>query len=124
MAEAALVTGEIEGGRRAVDVLERAGMEITSALWLLDETLDTWLLVLGTPDVDRDGRRATYERVLKELAKQRVDVPVTRIQVKGSTDEFWRSLRKAIRGRDLSVRFTNNVIGDRLIPDAFIYRST
>ncbi len=129
MAETALVSSDIENGKAVVKALDQAGITVRSAFWLYAPESSEWRLVLAMPEVRQQGPRATYETVSKVLAKSGLilAIPLRQISIVGPDDPLPRLLRAAIKTPPqeiASIRFTGNVIGNTLIEDAYIYRST
>jgi len=57
-----LVNIDIEEGKKVINLLDNSGMKILSAFWLFLPEIQEWRLMLATPDIDKYGRRKTYEK--------------------------------------------------------------
>ena len=126
MAASTLVEADIAKGRRVLKALDDARITVRSALWLYDRDSTEWRFTLALPAVNRDGPLSAYRRIRQALEKHNVDFPVWDIKVLGSTDEFPKLLRKAVKTEPKAIsgiRFTHNVVDNQLIEDAYIYRS-
>ena len=89
-------------------------MHPTAALWFLFPEEETWRLLLTLPATATDPAQSVYGRLL-EIVKQPpenalIELLSTAIQTPAD----------AVAG----IRFSNNTINGRLIPDAYIYRLT
>ena len=61
MDQGSLAVGQIEEGRKLIDCLSQAGMEVTAAFWMKEE--GRWRFFVGSGDVDRLGLREPYGHV-------------------------------------------------------------
>lgn len=125
MGSATLVERDIENGRKALEALDAEGLDVRSALWLLQPEVG-WKFVVAIPSVNRRGPLATYQSVRKALARRQVEMPLIDVTVLSTSEDLPKSLRAAVKtGRkDIqSIRFSRNRIGETFIDDAWIYRS-
>jgi len=83
MDKRALVGPDIEEGRRFLDLLSNAGVQVDAALWQRDELLGRWSLLIVTPLVENLGEKETYRRLDKILSKapQRPTVDLLNVSV-------------------------------------------
>src|ERR1700730_15000498 len=66
MAEAALVTGDIEAGRRVFERLSRVkDLRVEAAFWWRED--EEWRFVVATPIVHEEGRLAAHRRIRAAL---------------------------------------------------------
>ena len=129
MGATTLVNLDIEKGEALVRSLDGARLDIRGAFWLYLAEASEWRLVLAMPLVDHEGPRAGYEAVQKALARQEtaLELPLRQISVVGLADPLYRMLRRVVKTAPKAIadiRFTNNVIDNVLVEDAYIYRST
>lgn len=127
MVKGALVERLTGVGRKLVELLDTASLDVTSALWLYRPESSDWVLLLAFPEAESLGPRAVYEKVQKVLASNRkVLEPLTLadVVVTGPSEPLLRLLRGAVQtGPGISeIRFTGNRIDNTLIEDALIYR--
>ena len=127
MVETALVTSDIDAGKRAVDALDAEKADLRSALWLYVPDASEWRLILSLPIVDREGPEAGYKVVQRALAKHEVSLPLRRISVVGVSEPLPQRLRRFVRTpaigtSDISIR--SSFLDGQLIEGAHVYRST
>lgn len=127
MVKGALVDRLADVGRKLVELLDEANLNVTSALWLYRTEASDWILLLAFPEVERFGPRAFYEKIQRVFASNRkVLEPLTLqdIVVMGPSEPLLQLLKGALQtGPGLSeIRFTGNRINNTLIEDALIYR--
>lgn len=109
-----------------VEELDKRKFPITSAFWYLVADAEEYRLYLVTPELAREGRLKTYERLRKLLADIATAVPFERVTIAKPSDDLPKTLAVAIKtGRGLSgIRFSRSTINGVYVPDAYIYRST
>lgn len=127
MVKGALVDRLAGVGRKLVELLDEAKLNVTSALWLYRTESSDWILLLASPEVESLGPRAVYEKVQNVFASNRKALePLTLadVVVTGPNEPLLQLLRGAIQtGPGISeIRFTGNRINNTLIEDALIYR--
>jgi hypothetical protein len=123
----ALVNADIEGGESLLRALDTAGLGVRTAFWFYFPESSDWRLVLALPLVDQRSSRAAYEAVRRVLDRSHLDLPLRRITVVGLNNPFISTLRRSIvmpPGAISNVRMSNDRVGDFLVEDAYIYRST
>jgi hypothetical protein len=127
MATAVLVNDDIEKGREVVKALDAEGVGVTSAFWIRDAETENFRLVLAMPKADADGPLATYKVVREALERRRVDFRIWHLDVVPTTDETTTLLRRAVptsAGTIGGIRFSHNVVDNKLVEDAYVYRSS
>ncbi len=127
MATPVLVDADIREGEELLRRLDEQGVVATSAMWLFFPEPDEWRLVLALSLVRREGPRAAYEVIRRTLQKYNLGVPLSRVQVVSPDELIIRRIGRAVATEPKAIagiRFTNSAIGDVLIEDAHIYRST
>ncbi len=75
MAEAVLVTeylttSMIDAGNQLLQKLEGSGLVMDAAFWLYHSEAAEWRLTLAVPDVDTEGPKRVYTRILEVLRAQ------------------------------------------------------
>ncbi|MCI0447904.1 hypothetical protein L0152_32395 [bacterium] len=118
----------IEAGAQLITALDEY-MKVTGALWLYLPELNTWRLLIISPDVRIRGPRYAYEKIQKvisHLPPNSKIVSLSNIQVVDSNEPFVVILKTAIRTTDgiSRIRFAKNVVNGVLVHDALIYRLT
>ncbi len=125
MDKTALVTGDIEEGRRLVQDLMDAKFPVQAALWLYLSDTDEWRLMVASQVVDQKGPREAYKKIQSILARLSPPsgIALKDISVLSPQDELIQLLGKAIRtgSRLANIRFTRNTINGTFIEDAHIY---
>lgn len=123
MATAALVSHDIEVGRRIVAALTRASIPVTVYLWAFIPQLQEWQFMIATPLVDTKGPRAAYGEVDRALQREGVldEVPLRRIFLKSPNDKVLKSLEKESKAvPQETFRVINEQIGGNFVEDAAI----
>jgi hypothetical protein len=124
MATTALVSHDIEVGRRIVAALTRASIPVTVYLWAFIPQLQEWQFMIATPLVDSKGPRAAYGEVNKALQKEGVfgDIPLRRIFLRSPSDKVLKSLEKESKTvPQETFRVVNEQIAGNFVEDAYLY---
>jgi hypothetical protein len=125
MDKATLVNVDIESGAEVLKSLDQANLKVSVALWLFSPDHEDWFLVLASPEFDKVGPREGYGLVHSAL--NAAGVPLERtpaLMILRMNDSLIRGLRR-IFGKTKSVngmRLGGQMIGDRFIEDAYVYR--
>lgn len=126
MDKASLVVELIEDGKRLIEALDAAKFDVKAAMWFYLPDTDEWRLIIASPFVDNSGPMKAYEFIQKEMEKlsPALGIKLRNIAVVSPQDRLISLMRLAIgTGPTISgIRFTQNVINNVLIEDAFIYR--
>jgi hypothetical protein len=125
--ETALLTSDIDAGKKVIDALDAECADLRSALWLYIPDASEWRLVLSLPAVDREGPEGGYKLVQRALAKHDVDLPLRRVAVVGVAEPLAQRLRRFVRTpaigtSDISINSTS--VDGFVIEGAHVYRST
>ena len=122
---AALVSLDIERGREVLDALERANLKVSTALWVYSPEYEDWRLVVSARQFGSLGPKDAYRRLNDSLASAGLTPEKTPpVLILPTTDSFIRELRqrfgkaKGVEG----MRLGGQMIGDRFVQDAYIYR--
>jgi len=126
MDKAALVDIDINRGSQILTALDNAGLKIRVALWIFTSEYEDWRLVLSSPNfVDRtlQNRRRVNE------ALDAANVPAERVPptlLMRSSNPFIKDLRRIFgKARHIEgMRLGPQMIGDRWVEDAYVYRIT
>jgi len=125
MEKTALVNIEIERGAELLYILDRAGLQLNVALWVILPEYEDWRLVLTARQFDKIATRAAYKLVHEALDTAGFGVEKTPpIMIMPMSNPFIKALRRTF-GKARSVdgmRFGGQMIGDRFIEDAYAYR--
>ncbi|MGO9261578.1 MAG: hypothetical protein ACLQU1_35535 [Bryobacteraceae bacterium] len=125
MVKAALVNLDIDRGAELLDVLERAKLKIAVALWAYLSEYDEWRLMVSSRQFNSRRLMDAYRLVFDALVAARITaVKTPPIMILPMTDPFIKELRR-IFGKTKSVegmRLGGQMIGDRFIEDAYVYR--
>ena len=121
-----MVDSDIKDGERLIKALDESQFEVRAAMWFYMTDSDEWLLLIASPYVEENGPKKSYNFIQKELAKftPPSEISLKNISVLSPNHDLISLLRIAIRtGPGISgIRYTRNVVNNRLIEDAYIYR--
>lgn len=125
MDKAALVNIDIGRGAEVLDILDRAKIRPTVAMWAHLSEYEDWRLVIAARGFDELELRAAY-RLLHDTLRAEDMGPEKRpaTMIFATTDPFIKGLRRMF-GKSKSVegsRLGGQMFGDRFIEDAFVYR--
>jgi hypothetical protein len=126
MDNATLVKELIDDGKRIIEALDATNFDVKAAMWFYQTDTGEWQLIIASPYLDNSGPIRAYEFVQNKMAtiSPAPGIKIKNIALKSPQDELIKLMRIAIRtGHAISgIRFTQNVINNVLIEDAFIYR--
>lgn len=125
MDKAALVSLDIERVSELLEVLERAKLKVGVALWVYLAEYEDWRLVVSARQFDSLDIRDAY-RLLHDSLSGAGFTPwnTPRVMILPMTEPFIRELRRLF-GKTRSVegmRLGGQLIGDRFVEDAYVYR--
>jgi hypothetical protein len=123
--KAALVNIDIGRGAEVVDILDRAKIRPSVAVWAHLPEYEDWGLVIAAREFDAVEVRAAY-RLLNDTLNAGGMPPQNKpaVMILPMKDPLIKVLRR-IFGKTKSVegmRLGGQTIGDRFIEDAFVYR--
>jgi hypothetical protein len=124
MATAALVSDDIEVGRRVAAAMARGGIPVSVYLWAYIPQLQEWQLFIATPLVDTKGPIAAYAEVEKALQKSEIydEVPLRRIFLRSPQDRTLKMLEKQSRSvAHEDFRVVNASVAGSFVEDAYLY---
>lgn len=122
-----LVDRNIVEGKELIEALDNRDLNIKAAMWFYFAESDEWKLIIATPMVDEKGTKEVYrsiQTVIREMSESKPSVSFKDVFVISPKDDPITLVGKAIRtGPGLSgIRFIKNIIDNKLIDDAYIYR--
>ncbi len=125
MDKAAMVSIDIHRGAELLDALELAKLKISVALWAFLSEYEDWRLIVSARQFDSLDLREAYRLVHDSTAVKGFTPERTPpIMILPMNDPFIRELRR-IFGKTKSVegmRLGGQMIGDRFVEDAYVYR--
>ncbi|HYW41378.1 MAG TPA: hypothetical protein VE959_00895 [Bryobacteraceae bacterium] len=120
-----MVNLDITRGSELLDTLERAKLKVSVALWMYLSEYEDWRLVVSTRQFDSLDLRAAYRLLNDSLAAAGFTPEKTPpIMILPMADPLIRELRRLF-GKTKSVegmRLGGQMIGDRFVQDAYVYR--
>ncbi|HUS76840.1 MAG TPA: hypothetical protein VMY43_12660 [Methanothrix sp.] len=123
-----LVEKNIIEGKELIEALDKKMLDIKAAMWFYFAESEAWKLLIATPMVDEKGPKEVYrliQSVIGEMpATSKTSISFEDVIVLSPKDDPIALVGKMIRtGPGLSgIRFTKNVVNNKLIDDAYIYR--
>ena len=125
MAQTALVAAYFSTGSEIVQALDRSGLPVSVALWLYSSEHEVWRFALASSRLDAAGPSEAYGLVHDALAGSGISLERTpALMILKMSDPFIRALRR-IFAKTRSVegmRLGGQMIGDRFVADALVYR--
>lgn len=128
MDQTALVTDEIEIGRKAAEALDQSGLKVRSLFWLYMPGPEEWWLMIGTSLVDKQGPRAAYKAIADVLEKSglKQSLPLDRVSALSLRDPRIKLLRTKLKtgaaGQNGGIWLRGSVIDGNYLGDAYVYR--
>lgn len=120
-----MVSVDINTGSEILDVLDSANVKVAVALLALLSEYEDWRLVLAARRFDTSDPRDAYRLFNESLIAAGVDLrKIPPIVILPTTEPFIRELRR-IFGKTQDVngtRLGSQLIGDRFVQDAYVYR--
>jgi hypothetical protein len=120
-----LVEADFETGLELLQALDRADLSIKVALWLYSDEHDDWRFVLASRRFDDTEPAKAYGLVHRAfdaagISLERTPVPM----IMRMSDPFIRALRKNFAKTKTveGMRLGPQLLGDRFVPDALVYR--
>lgn len=126
MVETQLTEKLIEEGRALVRALDSQHSSPKAAFWMFFPEGGRWKLVLSGVRSGASGPREAYKRIQSALGRiGPTELELQDVAALDSRDPVVSLLRTAVNtpsGAISSIRFSNNVVDGRLLPDALVYR--
>lgn len=125
MDKAFMVTIDIRRGSELLDILDRAKLKVSVALWMFLSEYEGWRLVIAGRQFNTPDPRDAYRLIHDSLAAAGFTPQKTPpILILPTSDPFIRELRR-IFGKTKTVdgmRLGGQMIGDRFVQEAYVYR--
>ena len=125
MDKAALVSVDIEKGSELLDAFDRAKLGVSVVLWVYLSEYEDWRLVVSARRFDALDLRDAYGLLHGLLADAGVTLEkAPPVMILPRSDPFIKELRR-IFGKAKCVegmRLGGQMIGDRFVQDAYVYR--
>jgi len=125
MDKAALVSVDIERGAEIIGILDHSGLRLKVALWAVLPEYEDWRLVVASPQLDRPDLRNPYAPIIDALVATGFKIENTPpIVILPMTDRTIKHLRKVFgkTKRVEGMRLGGQMLGDRFVDDAYVYR--
>jgi len=123
--KSALVNIDIGRGEEVIDILDRAKLKVSVALWAHLSEYEDWRLVIAARAFDALEPRAAYRLLNDSLRAGGVTAQTKPVlMILPMNDPFIKVLRR-IFGKAKSVegmRLGGQMIGDRFVDDGYVYR--
>ncbi len=120
-----MVAAEFAAGAELVQALDRSTLSISVTLWLYLSEYEDWRFVLASRRLDSAAPAEAYSLVHDALAAAGISADRTpTLLILRMSDPFIRAIRrifaktKSVEG----VRLGGQLIGDRFVEDALVYR--
>ena len=124
MVKTSLVSPDIEKGAEILKSFD-ASLKVPVFLWASTDEHEDWRLIVAARKFDQLGVSEAYGYIREILAPKGLDARNTpTMMILRTTDPFIKELRR-IFGKSQSVegmRLGGQLIGDRFIQDAYVYR--
>jgi hypothetical protein len=125
MDKTALVNIDIDRGAEVVELLDHAKIKVSVALWVHLSEYEDWRLVVSAREFNEGELRTAY-RLLHDSLRAAGLTPgkTPELMILPMTDPFIKVLRR-IFGKAKSfegMRLGGQMIGDRFVEDAYVYR--
>lgn len=127
MDKTTLVSTDLERGAEVLRTLDAADLTASVALWAYLPEYEDWRLVVSARKLDTRQLREAYRTVNDSLAAGGLDVAnIPPIVILPTTDPFVKALRGVFsKARSVEgMRLGGQMIGDRFLEDAYVYRIT
>lgn len=125
MDKIALVSVDLERGAEIIGILEKAGLKINVALWFYSSEYEDWRLAVASRQLDAIPLPEARRMVVHALAAADFGPEKTPpILILPMTDSTVRDLRRRYsKARNVEgSRPGGQMLGDRFIEDAYVYR--
>ena len=128
MVKGVLVDRLIDAGGQLVQKLDEAGLDVKAALWLYQPEPNSWVLVLGLPEVETSGPRAVYQKIRSVIKSNQPTLDVLDLEdivVADTNDVLVREFRDGLQtGRSIGKqRITDSRVHNTFVEDALVYRA-
>ena len=127
MAQALLVSVDIPIGSEILDILDRAKVKVSVALWAyLSEEYDDWRMILAGRQLDTLPTTMRASRLVND-ALRAAEFPIEKeppVMILPMISPFIKDLRRAYaKSKNVEgIRPGGQLFGDRFVEDGYIYR--
>lgn len=125
MDKTALVTADFAAGAELLGALDKSTLSISVALWAYLSEYEDWRFVLASRKLDAAAPAQAYILVREALGAAGISIDRTpTLTILSMSDPFIRAIRrifakaKSVEG----MRLGGQLIGDRFVEDALVYR--
>lgn len=125
MDNTALVNLDIERGAELLEILERAKLKVYVALWMSSSDYQDWRLVVSARGFEGLGPREAYRLLNDTLDAAGFGIEKTPpVLLLPLNDPFIKALRRSFsKAKSVEgMRLGGQLIGDRFVHDAYVYR--
>lgn len=125
MAPAALVSFDIENGKKAVDALDEAGKSPAVALWAKLPDYENWRLVIASDRLNQKSQFSGYSEINEALEKAGIPSHLQpAIYLRPMDSALIKALRRVFGATKdtYGMRLGGQTFGDKYLEDAFVYR--
>jgi hypothetical protein len=125
MGQALLVNVDLDAGAEILRIMDKAGVKVSVAAWIVLDEYGDWRLLLSSRPLDAAGPGKASGLVFDALVA--ADFPVERtpaILILPTTDPTVRTLRRTLAKAKTveGMRLGGQMIGKRWVEDAYVYR--
>jgi hypothetical protein len=125
MGQALLVNVDLDAGAEILRIMDRAGVRVSVAAWIVLDEYGDWRLLLSSRQLDAAGPGKASGLVFDALVA--ADFPVEKtptILILPTTDPTVRTLRRIFsKARTVEgMRLGGQMIGKRWVEDGYVYR--
>jgi hypothetical protein len=125
MGQALLVNVDLDAGAEILGIVERAGVRVSVAAWIVFDEYGDWRLLLASRQLDAAGPGKASGLIFEALVA--ADFPVEKtptILILPMADSTVRTLRRRFsKAKTVAgVRLGGQQIGKRWVEDGYIYR--
>jgi hypothetical protein len=120
-----MVSLEVDRGREIVAALERAKLKVGVALWMYLSEYEDWRMVVCSRQLDALDLREAYRLINASLsAAGFTSANTPPIRILPMADPFIRELRRLFKKTKNveGTRLGGQMIGDRFVEDAYVYK--
>ena len=123
-----LVVKDTADGRRLIQALDAAGIQIMTAFWWFDREIERWKLVISSPKLAETYSTAAYGLIQRVMMGMHPapGIRLDEIILEDPRSALVDSIRHVVKTGpdDLSeIRISASTIGDLWVEDARVYRA-
>ena len=127
MVKESLVEKYIPAGNSLINELKRVKIDVRTAFWYYSDSQNVWILVIGSPNYDREGPLKTYAKiqgVLYSDPELHNIINLARIRIESAQNHVIRNLKEKLKGLSFPLEATISIPGfsDELIQDVYVYK--